>query len=80
MRRPGRLPRDFPHTILTLRAMPPVRTSEAEIDRLARTMAASAGVVWDRLDHYPGYIRTYWRGEARALLDRLATGDLSKVA
>ncbi len=57
-----------------------VRTSEAEIDRLARTMAASAGVVWDRLDHHPGYMRAYWRGEARILLDRLTTGDLSKVA
>ena len=62
------------------RGMTPVRTSEAEIDRLARTMAASAGVVWDRLDHYPGYMRSYWRGEARILLERLATGDLSNVA
>jgi len=60
--------------------MPLVRTSEAEIDRLARTLAASAGVVWDQLDHYPGYMRSYWRGEARVLLDRLANGDLSNVA
>lgn len=60
--------------------MSPVRTSEAEIDRLARSMAASAGVVWDRLDHHPGYLRAYWRGEARLLLDRLTNGDLSDAA
>ena len=56
------------------------RASEAEIDRLARVMATGAGVVWDRLDHYPGYLRTYWRGEARQLLTRLASGDLSPAA
>jgi hypothetical protein len=56
------------------------RTAEAEIDRLARTMAAGAGVVWDRLDHYPGYMRAYWRGEARQLLTRLAAGELSTAA
>lgn len=60
--------------------MSPVRSSEAEIDRLARSMAASAGVVWDRLDHHPGYLRAYWRGEARILLERFANGDLSQVA
>lgn len=55
-------------------------TTEAEIDRLARVMAAAAGVVWDRLDHYPGYLRSYWRGEARNLLARLASGELSTAA
>jgi hypothetical protein len=53
---------------------------EAEIDKIARVMAAGAGVVWDRLDHYPGYMRGYWRNEARELLNRLAVGDLRKVA
>lgn len=43
-------------------------------------MATGAGVVWDRLDHYPGYLRGYWRNEARALLGRLATGELDKAA
>lgn len=53
---------------------------EAEIDRIARAMAAGAGVVWDRLDHYSGYLRGYWRSEARALLGRLATGELDRAA
>ena len=53
---------------------------EAEIDRIARVMAAGAGIAWERLDHYPGYLRGYWRNEARALLGRLATGDLSRAA
>lgn len=55
-------------------------SSEAEIDRLARMMAASAGVVWDRLDHHPGYLRAYWRGEARHLLSRMAEGALPTAA
>ena len=53
---------------------------EAEIDKIARVMASGAGVVWDRLDHYPGYMRGYWRNEARTLLLRLATGDLLRAA
>ena len=53
---------------------------EADIDKIASVMAAGAGVVWDRLDHYPGYLRGYWRSEARTLLARLASGDLPKVA
>ena len=53
---------------------------EAQIDKIARVMAAGAGVVWDKLDHYPGYLRGYWRNEARALLGRIATGDLDKIA
>ena len=56
------------------------RIQEAEIDRIARVMAAGAGIVWDRLDHYPGYLRGYWRNEARGLLTRLASGDLPNVA
>jgi hypothetical protein len=53
---------------------------EAEIDRIARVMASGAGVSWDRLDHYPGYMRGFWRNEARQLLGRLASGELSRVA
>ncbi len=53
---------------------------EAEIDKIARVMAAGAGVVWDRLDHYPGYWRGFWRNEARDLLDRMAKGDLDRAA
>ena len=49
---------------------------EAEIDRIARMMAAGAGLAWDRLDSYPGYLRGYWRSEARLLLGRLAAGDM----
>ena len=49
--------------------------TEAEVDRIARTMAAGAGIAWDRLDTYPGYMRGYWRGEARLLLGRLADAE-----
>lgn len=59
--------------------MPAPTVHEAEIDRVARVMAAGAGVVWDRLDHYPGYLRSFWRSEARILLTRLASGDLAGV-
>ena len=52
------------------------QTHEAEIDKIARVMAAGAGVVWDRLDHYPGYLRGFWRNEARGLLGRIASRDL----
>jgi hypothetical protein len=51
---------------------------DAEIDSIARVMAAGAGIVWDRLDHYPGYKRNYWRNEARTLLKRLAAGELNR--
>jgi hypothetical protein len=61
-------------------AMSKVQIQEAEIDKIARVMAASAGVVWDRLDHYPGYLRGFWRNEARDLLSRIATGDLDRAA
>lgn len=57
--------------------MSKVQIQEAEI---ARVMAAGAGVVWDRLDHYPGYLRGFWRNEARDLLSRLAKGELGRAA
>jgi hypothetical protein len=53
---------------------------EAEIDKIARVMAAGAGVAWDRLDHYPGYMRGFWRNEARGLLDRMAARELDRPA
>lgn len=59
---------------------PNAAISEAEIDKVARVMAAGAGIVWDRLDHYPGYMRGVWRTEARRLLDRIAAGDLPRNA
>jgi hypothetical protein len=64
----------------TRRPMPERNVHEAEIDRIARVMAASAGGVWDRLDHYPGYMRGYWRSEARTLLARITAGDLRTLA
>jgi hypothetical protein len=44
------------------------RERNADLDRIARALAASAGVSWERLDHYPGYLRGIWRSEAAHLL------------
>lgn len=41
------------------------------IDRLARVMAANSGIAWDRLDHYPGFLRGRWRDQARLILKAL---------
>lgn len=41
-------------------------------DRLARLLAANAGVDWDRLGDYPGYCRYYWREQAQAIRAALA--------
>jgi hypothetical protein len=38
------------------------------IEQMARALAASAGVIWEHLDHYPGYLRGIWRGKAMELL------------
>ena len=38
------------------------------IEEMARALAASAGVIWDHLDRYPGYMRGRWRSEAIRLL------------
>jgi hypothetical protein len=46
-----------------------------QIDRIAAALASSAGVVWDRLDHYPGYLRGVWRDEAMRLIGTLARED-----
>ena len=44
---------------------------DPRIDRIARTLAGSAGLVWDLLERYPGYGRGYWRDRARATLRAL---------
>lgn len=43
----------------------------ANIDRIARALAASAGVAWERLEPYPGYLRNIWRAKARQVLHHL---------
>lgn len=60
--------------------MSKVQFHEPEIDKIARVMAAGAGVAWDRLDHYPGYLRGFWRNEARDLLNRIACRDFDRAA
>lgn len=47
---------------------------DAAIDRLARLLAAGAGIDWNRLGEYPGYTRYYWREQAQAMHAAL-TGD-----
>ena len=44
---------------------------EVRIERMARALASGAGVLWDKLDHYPGFLRNYWRNEARELMRRM---------
>ncbi|MEM8695257.1 MAG: hypothetical protein AAGE05_04460 [Pseudomonadota bacterium] len=36
-------------------------------ERLARMLAATAGVDWTSLPDYPGYGKNYWREKARKL-------------
>jgi hypothetical protein len=43
-------------------------SQNVQIERLARALAASAGVVWEHLDHYPGYLRGMWRSQAASLI------------
>ena len=42
--------------------------TDPAVERLASGMAHLAGVSWDRLDYYPGYLRGRWREDARMLL------------
>ena len=42
-----------------------------QVDRIAAALASSAGIVWERLDHYPGYLRGVWRSEAAQLIGAL---------
>ena len=39
-----------------------------KIEQVARALALSAGVIWDHLDPYPGYLRGIWRAKAKELL------------
>ena len=41
---------------------------ETDVDRLARTLALSAGMIWERLETHPGYFRNRFRFEAEAML------------
>lgn len=34
-------------------------------ERLARALAATAGIEWSSLRDYPGYGKNYWREKAR---------------
>ena len=44
------------------------REMDRTVDRIAAAMAANAGVMWERLECYPGFLRNRWREEARRLL------------
>lgn len=46
--------------------------NDFEIEKLAKVMAASAGIAWDQLAAYPGFERGRWRSEARLTLRRAA--------
>lgn len=53
--------------------------NEFEIEKLARSMAASAGVVWEQLNAYPGFERGRWRSEARLALRRIQEGRARSI-
>jgi hypothetical protein len=38
------------------------------LDRIARNMAAQAGIAWTDLNDYPGYVKNLWREEARRMV------------
>jgi hypothetical protein len=42
-----------------------------QVDRIAAALASSAGIAWERLDHYPGYMRGVWRAQAAQLISAL---------
>jgi hypothetical protein len=42
------------------------------LDRIARNMAAQAGIAWTDLNDYPGYIKNLWRDEARRMVLEIA--------
>jgi len=53
---------------------------QIQIEQLARALAAGAGVVWDRLDPYPGYLRNVWRSQARRVLAAAAAQEVRPYA
>ena len=42
------------------------------LDRIARDLAAQAGIAWNDLGDYPGYIKNVWRDEAKRMILRIA--------
>ena len=50
----------------------------ADLDYVARQLAARAGVCWDELNDYPGYTKNCWRDEARDLLAAIAADAKSR--
>ena len=49
-----------------------------ESDKVARHMAERSGAAWGALNDYPGYGKTRWREEARALLTKLSLEDAAR--
>lgn len=45
-----------------------------ELDKVARLLAADAGVAWRELSDYPGFAKGRWRDRARWLIRRDAPG------
>ncbi|HEY0445774.1 MAG TPA: hypothetical protein VGD19_04905 [Allosphingosinicella sp.] len=52
-------------------------SSQEHIDRIAIVLAEKAGLVWERLDKHPGFLRNRLRQEARFMLRGLADGSPS---
>lgn len=53
---------------------PPRRS--ANVDRIARALAQSAGQPWDGLANYPGYTKNQWRERAALLLKAIEMPSL----
>jgi hypothetical protein len=49
----------------------------ANVEQIARALAASAGVIWDQMEKYPGYARGIWLNKARLLVNHMSvqTGE-----
>lgn len=53
--------------------------NDFDIERRAKDMAASAGIVWDQLSSYPGFERGRWRDHARRVLRREQDGNTGSL-
>jgi len=49
----------------------------ADIERVARALAASAGLIWDHMEKYPGYARGIWLSKARQLVSHMGPASLA---
>ena len=49
----------------------------ANVERIARALAASSGVIWDQMEKYPGYVRGIWMAKARQLVRHMEAGGLA---